>query len=65
MTKNILTSIFCIAGSAAICWLCDWKMKAIVWMLLFWAVLAVSVAGATLSDYIEARKRMIKEADDE
>ena len=65
MTKNILTSIFCMAGSAAICWLCDWKMKAIVWMLLFWAVLAVSVAGATLSDYIEARKRMIKEADDE
>ena len=33
--------------------------------LLFWAVLAVSVAGATLSDYIEARKRMIKEADNE
>ena len=53
------------AASAAICWLCDWKMKAIVWMLLFWAVLAISVAGATLSDYIEARKRMIKEVDDE
>ena len=53
------------AGSAAICWLCNWKAKAVMWMLLFWAVLAVSVAGATLSDYIEARKRMIKEADDE
>ena len=65
MTKNILTSIFCMAGSAAICWLCNWKAKAVMWMLLFWAVLAVSVAGATLSDYIEARKRMIKEADDE
>lgn len=65
MTKNILTIIFCIAASAAICWLCGWKLKAIVWMLLFWAVLAVSVAGATLSDYIEARKRMIKEDDDE
>ena len=63
--KNILTSIFCMAASAAICWLCDWKAKAVMWMLLFWAVLAVSVAGATLSDYIEARKRMIKEADDE
>lgn len=33
--------------------------------LLSWAVLAVGVAGATLGDYIEARKRMIKEADDE
>ena len=65
MTKNILTSIFCMAGSVAICWLCDWKAKAVMWMLLFWVVLAVSVAGATLSDYIEARKRMIKEADDE
>ena len=65
MTKNILTSIFCMAGSVAICWLCDWKAKAVMWMLLFWVVLAVSVAGAMLSDYIEARKRMIKEADDE
>ena len=65
MTKNILTIIFCMAGSAAICWLCDWKAKAVIWALLFWAVLAVSVAGVTLSDYIEARKRMIKEADDE
>ena len=33
--------------------------------LLFWLVLAVSVAGATLSERIEARKRMIKKADDE
>ena len=65
MTKNILTIIFCMAGSAAICWLCDWNAKAVAWTLLFWAVLAVSVAGATLSDYIEARKRMIKEVDDE
>ena len=53
------------AGSAAICWLCDWEAKAVMWMLLFWAVLAVSVAGATLGDYIEARKRMIREVDDE
>ena len=53
------------AGSAAICWLCDWNAKAVAWTLLFWAVLAVSVAGATLSDYIEARKRMIKEAKEE
>ena len=65
MKKNILTIIFCMAGSAAICWLCNWEAKAVMWMLLFWAVLAVSVAGATLSDYIEARKRMIKEADNE
>ena len=63
--KNILTVIFCMAASAAICWLCNWEAKAVMWMLLFWAVLAVSVAGATLSDYIEARKRMTKEADDE
>ena len=59
--KNILTSIFCMAASVAICWLCDWKMKAIVWTLLFWAVLAVSVAGATLSERIENRKAMRKE----
>ena len=65
MKKNILTIIFHMAGSVAICWLCDWKIKAIIWLVLFWAVLAVSVAGATLSDYIEDRKRMIKEADDE
>ena len=63
MTKNILTFIFCMAGSAAICWLCDWKIKAIIWLVLFWAVLAVGVAGATLSDYIEARKRMIKDGE--
>ena len=65
MKKNILTIIFFMAGSVAICWLCDWKMKAIVWMLLFWAVLAVSVAGATLSERIENRKAMRKEVDDE
>ena len=65
MKKSILTIIFCMAGSAAICWLCDWEAKAVMWMLLFWAVLAVSVAGATLGDYIEARKRMIREVDDE
>ena len=61
MTKNILTIIFCMAGSAAICWLCNWEAKAVMWMLLFWAVLAVSVAGATLSEYIEACKAMRKE----
>ena len=53
------------AGSAAICWLCDWNAKAVAWTLLFWVVLAVSVAGATLSEYIEARKAMRKEIDDE
>ena len=65
MKKNILTIVFCMAGSAAICWLCDWKMKAIAWTLLFWAVLAVSVAGAMLSEQIENRKAMRKEDDDE
>ena len=65
MTKNILTIIFCMAGSAAICWLCDWRAKVVAWMLIFWGVIAVGVAGATLSDYIEDRKRTIKEADDE
>lgn len=54
--KNIFTFILFVAGSAAICWLCDWKAKAIAWTLLFWAVLAVSVAGATLSEQIRARK---------
>lgn len=52
------------AGSVAICWLCDWKLKAIVWLLLFWAVLAVSVAGATLSERIENRKAMRRENDE-
>ena len=61
--KNILTIIFCMAASAAICWLCDWKLKAIVWLLLFWLVLAVSVVGATLSERIENRKAMRKEDD--
>lgn len=64
MTKNILTIIFCMAGSVAICWLCDWKLKAKVWLLLFWLVLAVSVAGATLSERIENRKAMRKEDDE-
>ena len=49
------------AASSAICWLCDWEAKAVMWMLLFWAVLAVSVAGATLSERIENRKAMRKE----
>ena len=56
MNKNILTIIFCMAGSAAICWLCDWKAKAVIWALLFWTVLAVSVAGVTLSEHIRAKK---------
>ena len=56
MNKNILTVIFCMAASAAICWLCDWRAKAVAWTLLFWAVLAVSVAGATLSEHIRANK---------
>ena len=65
MNKNILTVIFFVAGTVAICWLCDWMTKVIAWMLIFWVVIAVGVAGAMLSDYIEDRKRMIKEADDE
>ena len=65
MKKNISTIIFCMAASVAICWLCDCRTNVIAWMLIFWGVIAVGVAGATLSDYIEARKRMIKEADDE
>ena len=56
MTKNILTSIFCMAGSAAICWLCDWRAKVIAWMFIFWVVVAVGVAGATLSEHIRAKK---------
>ena len=56
MNKNILTVIFCMAGSAAICWLCGWNAKAVAWMLLFWAVLAVGVAGTTLGEQIRARK---------
>ena len=31
MNKSILTIIFCMAGSAAICWLCDWRTKVIAW----------------------------------
>ena len=54
--KNILTIIFCMAGSAAICWLCDWRTKVIAWMLVFWVVIAVGVAGATLSEQIRAKK---------
>ena len=61
MTKNILTIIFCMAASAAICWLCDWRAKVIAWMLIFWVVIAVGVAGATLSEQIENRKAMRKE----
>ena len=56
MTKNILTSIFYLAGSAAICWLCDWRTKVIAWMLIFWVVIAVGVAGATLSEHISSKK---------
>ena len=63
MKKNILTIIFCMAGSAAICWLCDWKAKVIAWMLIFWLIIAVGVAGATLSERIENRKAMRKEDD--
>ena len=63
MNKNILTSIFCIAASAAICWLCNWRTKVVAWMLIFWVVIAVGVAGATLSERIENRKAMRKEDD--
>ena len=56
MKKNILTSIFCMAASAAICWLCDWRTKVIAWVLIFWVVIAVSVAGATLGEHIRAKK---------
>ena len=54
--KNILTIIFCMAGSAAICWLCDWRAKVIAWMLIFWVVIAVGVAGATLSEHMRSKK---------
>ena len=63
MKRNILTIIFCMAGSAAICWLCDWKTKAIAWMLMFWVVLAVGVAGAMLSDHIRAKKNNLDSCD--
>lgn len=63
MTKNILTIVFCMAGSVAICWLCDWRTKVISWMLIFWVVLAVGVAGATLGERIENQKAMRKEDD--
>ena len=56
MKKNIFTFIIFVAGTVAICWLCNWEAKAVMWMLLFWAVLAVSVAGATLSEQIRAKK---------
>ena len=61
MKKSILTIIFCMAGSATICWLCDWMTKVVAWMLIFWVVVAVGVAGATLSEQIENRKAMRKE----
>ena len=64
MKKSILTIIFCMAGSAAICWLCGWNAKAVAWMLLFWAVLAVSVAGATLSEHIRAKKNNLDRCDE-
>ena len=63
MKKSILTIIFCMAGSAAICWLCDWRAKVVAWMLIFWGVIAVGVAGATLGERIENRKAMRKEDD--
>lgn len=44
------------AGSVAICWLCDWRTKVIAWMLIFWVVVAVGVAGATLSEQMRAKK---------
>ena len=59
--KNIFTFILFVAGTVAICWLCDWKTKAIAWMLIFWVVIAVGVAGATLGERIENRKAMRKE----
>ena len=44
------------AASAAICWLCDWRAKVVAWMLIFWVVVAVGVAGATLGEQIRAKK---------
>ena len=55
MKKNILTIIFCMAASAAICWLCDWRTKVIAWMLIFWVIIAVGVAGATLGEQYNRR----------
>ena len=54
--KNIFTFILFVAGTVAICWLCDWKTKAIAWMLIFWVVVAVGVAGATLNEHIRSNK---------
>ena len=62
MNKNIFTIVFCMAGSAAICWLCDWKAKVVTWMLIFWVVIAVGVAGVTLSERIENRKATREES---
>ena len=64
MTKNILTIVFCMAGSAAICWLCDWRAKVVAWMLIFWVVVAVSVAGATLGEQIRAKKNNLDRCDE-
>ena len=63
MKKNIFTFIIFVAGTVAICWLCDWRTKVIAWMLIFWVVIAVGVAGATLGERIEKRKATRKEDD--
>ena len=63
MKKNILTIIFCMAASAAICLLCDLRTKVVAGMLIFWVIIAVCVAGATLSERIENRMAMRKEDD--
>ena len=34
---------------------CDWRAKVIAWMLIFWVVIAVGVAGATLLE-MEAKE---------
>ena len=56
MKNNIFTFIIFVAGTVAICWLCDWRTKVVAWMLIFWVVIAVGVAGATLSEQIRAKK---------
>ena len=56
MKKNICTFILFVAGTVTICWLCDWRTKVVAWMLIFWVVIAVGVAGATLSEQIRAKK---------
>ena len=65
MKNNILTIIFCMAGSAVICWLCDWRTKVIAWMVIFWVVIAVGVAGANAQRSYKFKENQREVKDDE